>query len=229
MGLGMMIDIDHMGENTMRDTLQYTQTLSYPVFAGHCGVRPAVPSGALPPPDSSERSHQISDATTILQRGGMWGVGITGGLASVHATIQQLRAASSRGGLAFGSDCSGLEHLPAPRYGGQDWMPDQTEVASIAEDLKTVVYRDYQGAPPNALVRATIGNRQGDTVYWGGFSHIGMYPDFLEDGISSGLLTQSDLSQLFEGPEFLAQAWAACENASRQAAPQPQVAQPQPA
>ena len=199
MTLGMLIDVDHMGEKTMRDTLAHTSGERYPVFAGHCGVRAS---------GGNERSHLIQDATEILQRGGLWGVGIKGGLASVHANIVQLRCATPSGGLAVGSDCSGMEQLPGPRAVNASGA-DPIVTAQEAAGAGTVVYRDLGGAPPDALERCIFGNRT-ESIFWDGFSHVGMYPDFLEDGISSSLLTQDDVTELFRAPEALAQAWESC-------------------
>lgn len=221
MALGMMIDVDHMSEKTMRDTFAHTAGSGYPVFAGHCGLRPPPSAPGTPNPNANERSHQASDAAVILGRGGMWGVGIKGGIGAVGSTIQQLRQGTpTGGGIGFGSDCSGLEQLPAPRGGDGVGLPtDTTVTAQQAESLHTVVYRDLVGAPPDALTRAQLGQRR-DGIYWTGFQHVGMYPDFIEDGISSGLLTapgdpsrpagMDDLTQLFQAPEAFARAWAAC-------------------
>jgi hypothetical protein len=210
MGLGMMIDVDHMSEKTMRDALAYTSAAWYPLFAGHNGVRTNPPQDRLT--KNSERSWLIQDATEMLQRGGMWGIGIKGGLGSVHETISALRLASSGGGLGFGSDCSGLEQLPQPR-GGNPTVPVVT--AQQAQDAGTVVYRELIGAPADALLQCQFGQRSYQ-MYREGFAHIGMYPDFLEDGITSGLLTQGDLTELFQGPEALARAWESCLAAAGQ-------------
>lgn len=199
MGLGMMIDVDHMSEKTVQDTLAHTRAARYPVFAGHCGVR--LDGG-------NERSHHIREAQEILDRGGMWGIGIKGGVGGVWDTMALLRNRSQGGGLAFGSDCSGLEQLPAPRAGGPG-VADPIGSPQAAETLRTVVYRDLPGAPADALERSVLGSRH-DGIYWTGFAHVGMYPDFLEDGLVSGALTAQDLTELFQGPEALAQAWDSC-------------------
>lgn len=182
MQLGALIDVDHMCEKTVLDTLQYTQAANYPLFAGHNGIRS---------PGGNERAHLIQVAEEILNRGGMFGVGIKGGLSSLGGTIAQLRSQTPRGGIALGSDCSGLEQLPAPRNVG------------------AVVYSDAPNAPAGALQRCHLGNRAED-INTSGFSHIGMYPDFIEEGTSSGLLTYADVIELFNAPEAFASAWETC-------------------
>jgi microsomal dipeptidase-like Zn-dependent dipeptidase len=182
MRLGAMIDVDHMGEKTVHDTLAHTRGPGYPLFAGHNGIRPQ---------GGNERAHLIQVAAEILGRGGMFGVGIKGGMSFTADTIAQLRAATPNGGIALGSDCSGLEQLPAPRHAG------------------CIVYRDEPGAPPDALLRCELGSRKED-IDTSGFAHIGMYPDFIEDGVASGLLTAGDVTELFNAPEAFASAWERC-------------------
>ncbi len=179
MRAGAMIDVDHMGEKTVLDTLDYTRPVNYPVFAGHNFIRSS---------GGSERAHLIGVAKEILSRGGMFGVGVTGGLSSLATTISQLRKETSQGGIALGSDSSGMSPLPAPRNG-------------------SVVYH----GPADALEQGMLGNRVED-INTSGVSHIGMYPDFIEDGKSSGILTDDDITELFNAPEAFASAWESCLN-----------------
>jgi microsomal dipeptidase-like Zn-dependent dipeptidase len=181
MRLGAMIDVDHMSEKTVLDTLAYTQPANYPLFAGHNGIRGD---------GGNERAHLIQVATEILNRGGMFGVGIKNGVSFLADTVAQLRSETSKGGIAVGSDCSGLEQLPAPRNG-------------------SVVYNDDQNAPADALQRCHLGNRAEDINTFG-FSHIGMYPDFIEDGVSSGILNINQVTELFSAPEAFVSAWESC-------------------
>ena len=198
MRLGAMIDVDHMGEKTVEQTLQHTAPAGYPVFAGHNTVRRA---------GGSERAHIARVAGEIMDRGGMWGSGIKDGTESLHSTISQLRKLSPNGGIAVGSDCSGMELLPAERPTPPSW-PNAPTIRDY-EAAGFVVYRDLTGAPPNALERCKFGNREYD-IDFDGFAHIGMYPDFLEDGVSSGHLNEGDLLELFRAPEAFVQAWEKC-------------------
>ena len=181
MRLGALIDIDHMGEKTVFDTLAHTRAAKYPLFAGHNGVRES---------GGNERAHLITVANEILTRGGMYGAGIKGGLSSVLQTMTLIRQSTASGGIAFGSDCSGLEQLPGAQSG-------------------PVTYRDAQGAPPDALLRCQLGVRFED-INTTGFSHVGMYPDFLESAVSSGQFTDGQITDLLNGPEAVATAWEAC-------------------
>jgi hypothetical protein len=171
-----------MCEKTVLDTLDRTSAVGYPLFAGHNGVRPH---------GGNERAHLLHVAAEILGRGGMFGVGIKGGVSFTADTIAQLRAATRSGGIAVGSDCSGLEQLPAPRNAG------------------CILYRGDRGAPPDALIRCALGNRQED-IDTTGFAHIGMYPDFIEDGVASGVLTDDDVTELFNAPQAFVSAWESC-------------------
>jgi microsomal dipeptidase-like Zn-dependent dipeptidase len=185
MNLGAMIDVDHMGENTVLGTLSYTGSINYPLFAGHNTVRGGTPG------ITSERAHQIQVVTEILNRGGMFGIGTKGGLPTVASTIAELRKTTSSGGVALGSDCSGMEQLPAPR------------------NAQDVVYRGDVAAPASALAPFQLGEKWYD-INTDGFAHIGMYPDFLEDGVCSGLLTHAAVTELFNAPEAFATAWESC-------------------
>jgi PASTA domain len=191
MRLGALIDVDHMGEKTVLDTLQHTAAINYPLFAGHNGIR-SLPGG-------NERAHLRGVAVEILNRGGMYGAGIKDnppldGLQRVHNTILWLRSfagAAANGGIGLGSDSSGLEQLPSPRNAG------------------SVVYSDEPNAPAGALQRCFLGRRAED-INTSGFAHVGMYPDFIEEGVSSGILTGSDVTELFNAPERFAAAWQIC-------------------
>jgi microsomal dipeptidase-like Zn-dependent dipeptidase len=198
MRVGAMIDVDHMGEKTVLDTLAYTKPVNYPVFAGHNLIRDS---------GGNERAHLIQVATEILDRGGVFGIGTTGGLSLLAKTISQLRNATSQGGIALGSDCSGMEQLPAERSAPAKTLTTATDY----EQAGFVVYNDIPGAPFDALQRCQFGNRKEDIDSFG-FSHIGMYPDFIEDGISSGLLTDGDVTELFNAPESVTSAWESCLN-----------------
>jgi microsomal dipeptidase-like Zn-dependent dipeptidase len=203
MRVGAMIDIDHMGERTVHDTLDHTRPVNYPLFAGHNVIRP--PSGG------SERAHIIDVVEEILQRDGMFGIGTKGGLTTIHQTISDIRARTVRGGIALGSDCSGLEQLPAQRNPPAPAGP----TAADYEAVGWVVYHDVPGAPDDALERCQLGNRNEDIDRFG-FSHIGMYPDFIEDGISSGWLTEGDVQELFNAPQMFVAAWEKCLNIASQ-------------
>lgn len=199
MRVGAMIDIDHMGEKTVFDALDFTSAasttnaakppVSYPLFAGHNHIRSS---------GGNERAHLIHVAQEIVHRGGVFGVGIKDGLNLVHVAIGQLVSSFTprAGGVALGSDCSGMEQLPAQR-------PDTDDPA------KFVVYNDMPGASPDALERCQLGNRKEDIDRFG-FSSIGMYPDFIEDGISSGELIETDVIELFKAPEAVASGWESC-------------------
>jgi len=51
-----------------------------------------------------------------------------------------------------------------------------------------------------------------------------MYPDFIEDGMSSGLLNSSGVTELFNAPEAFVAAWETClKQAPNATPPQPSV------
>ena len=188
--LGALIDVDHMGEKTVHDTLQHTAAVNYPLFAGHNGIRKL--------PNGNERSHLLKVAVQILNRGGMYGAYLSDGLPGVRETIDKIRhgdgvssPGTPNGGIALGSDSSGLAWLPSPRNAGD------------------VVYSDEPSAPAGALQRCHLGRRAED-INTAGFPHVGMFPDFIEEGVSSGLLTDSHVTELFNAPERFVSAWQVC-------------------
>lgn len=202
MRVGAMIDIDHMGEKTVHDTLDYTRQFKYPLFAGHNTIRSI---------GGSERAHMIGVIAEILNRGGMFGIGTKSGLTTIRDTISGIRLTTTRGGIALGSDCSGLEQLPAQT---NPPFPNGSTAADY-EAVGWVVYRDFPGAPADALERCRLGNRN-EEINRFGFSHIGMYPDLIEHGISSGWLTEGDLRELFFAPQMFVVAWENCLNIAGQ-------------
>ncbi|GEA90233.1 membrane dipeptidase [Cellulomonas cellasea] len=194
---GVLIDVDHMSERTVEDVLSIAEAERYPLVAGHTGVR----SGG----HATERHHSVRTLRRLRALRGLVGVGIGEGMDHV---AEQVRAQISNGyeGVAIGSDASGLERLPAPRFAG----PVPLDATSRAA-RGMVVYADSPGAPPDALTRCRFGERSWDFSAEG-MAHIGLLPDLLEELYVAGLLGDAELGGMFYSAEAFAVTWEACRS-----------------
>lgn len=152
MRLGMMIDIDHMSEKSVRETLDLAERFGYPVNVGHNGIRSA---------GGSERAASRRTAERVSALFGMFGVGTanTDPLAFAR-NVETVAAAMERAtvfpGIAIGTDANGLERLPRASTGLN------------AADF-------YRGFP-----QATTAGRTWDYTTEG-VAHYGLMADFLKD------------------------------------------------
>jgi microsomal dipeptidase-like Zn-dependent dipeptidase len=200
MRLGALIDIDHASEKTVESVLAIARARSYPLCAGHNGVRS---------PGGTERQHTEQTLRAIYELNGLLGVGIASGIAPMAATLRHIRSVVPNAIVALGSDASGLEHLPGPRFPGQVGLSAAQRAAA-----GMVVYRDSPGAPPDALIACHTGNRTWDYSIEG-CAHVGLFPDMIEEIVSSGLLADDEVRTLFRSAERFVRTWEAChEHAS---------------
>ncbi len=193
--LGALIDLDHMSERTAARVLEIAGRTRYPVCAGHAGVRGD---------GGTERQHLPATLQSMYRDGGLWGLGLAGGLEPLRDTVRRARSLVPEAAFGLGSDCCGFDHLPRPRFGGVA----ATDAATRAS-LGMVVYRDNPGAAADALVPCRTGNRRWDYSVEG-CAHIGLFPDMLEELVSSELLGREDLLGLFRSAEAFARTWERC-------------------
>jgi hypothetical protein len=121
MRLGMLIDVDHMSQNTLDSTLTFAEQilpngvkLNYPLMSGHAHVR-----GGLPGP-TSERDLTATQYTRIAALHGMMGVGSANldawqWLNLYNSMLKPFPGVSG----AFGTDTNGLALGMPPRIGNQ--------------------------------------------------------------------------------------------------------------
>jgi microsomal dipeptidase-like Zn-dependent dipeptidase len=111
MRLGMLIDVDHMSQRGVNDTLTLAEKIpgGYPLVSGHTGLRLY---------DHNESSRTQSQLERIGKLGGMFGLGSSG----VKAPLWAARYAIANdlvgdGRVSFGTDLNGLVKGAPPNAG----------------------------------------------------------------------------------------------------------------
>lgn len=235
MTLGMMIDIDHMGQNTTTDIVNYTSTdprtssdllkkalLAYPLVTGHSGPRTTTPGWpAVASDDSSERSLSEEHFKTLAARGSISGVGSDS--AEAGTWMEWARAVTKLGmPIAFGSDVNGMANLPRP-----PWVNEQpadstaptnpcVSAGRVGGVQMCIEYLDDNGNKPTPSSSATFKRAKslGGTHTWDyntdGVAHFGLFPDFLKD-IERRKDGQEVVTSMYEGAEKVAVSWAQAE------------------
>jgi len=122
---GMIVDIDHMSQQSADATLDIAETFGYPIVSGHTGIRGYAGADA-------ENSRTPLQVERISRLHGMFGLGSDG----VHSTqwAQQYQHAMTamgylstdpqkanyrNGAISFGSDLNGLVKGPKPGGGNR--------------------------------------------------------------------------------------------------------------
>lgn len=109
MKLGMMIDVDHMSEKSVRNTIELALRHNYPVNMGHNEIRGE---------DGSERDASMGTAAVVAKLGGMFGVGTSNTTAPMFIEKVQITAETmANRNIAIGSDANGMELLPRTSEG----------------------------------------------------------------------------------------------------------------
>lgn len=238
MTLGMIIDIDHAGQNTTNDIVNYTsddpRTSSalltkaggaYPLVTGHSGPRTTVDGWpAVPSDDSSERSLPEEHFRALARRGSISGVGSDS--AEAGTWMEWARSATKLGvPIAFGSDVNGMANLPRPPWANEHvWdstlnaTPPPNACASAGQqgpNQKCIEYLDDSGNKPSPSSSATFKRAKsaGGTHTWDyntdGVAHFGLFPDFLKDIERRG--GQDVVSSMYDGAENFAVSWGRAE------------------
>ncbi len=230
MRLGMVIDIDHMSDKAVNETLTYMEQYDYPVVSSHTSFR------ALIRQHASEVSKTRQQVERIGKLGGMVapitcqadlhdaaaGKVLNDCAGTVKSWAQSYLYACevmNGRGVALGTDFNGMVIQSGPRFG--------EDAASLVEDpLK----RKYQRAIQRNGVRYQ-GRREAPTPYdatpplracstgpcdinIAGLAHYGLLPDFLQDSKNVGLGPR-DLAPLFRSAEDFLCMWEKCERKSK--------------
>ncbi len=147
MKLGMIIDVDHMSERSMRKTFDIAKAVpgGYPLVMGHNGVR----ERAKPGEEVSERSAPADLVRDLAQLGGMVGQGTShlnppNFVADYNKTLNEFKTTlgntNAVGFVGLGTDANGFEPLPH-RGPSRSEGPDKT----------VTVPGDAWGHPPAQL------------------------------------------------------------------------------
>lgn len=185
---GMLIDIDHMSEESANQTLTIAESIpgGYPINAGHNGFRS----------NGQQNEYERTDAQVakISTLGGMMGVGWGNNVSCEFLNKFQYGFVKMNGKqLAIGTDINGLVKVPRPRN------------ASIDCSGSPVIYAEISGKPNGLLTMAQTGAKK-----WNynteGVAHYGLIPDFLQDLKNIGMAPQQR-SSFFMSAEYFAQMW----------------------
>lgn len=187
MRLGMMIDIDHMSQESANRALEIAESNvngGYPLNSGHNGPRGSVPLDPDIAPLNKEYHRTHEQMQRIAALGGMFGLGTDriDAPTFVKWYTEVLEQMGNRG-VGLGTDMNGLAMAPRPRMG------------SIQYDA--------------AFPRSTSGDRTWDYNV-DGVAHYGMLADFLRDinGLPGGA---SVINALDCSAKDFAQMWERCE------------------
>jgi microsomal dipeptidase-like Zn-dependent dipeptidase len=187
MKLGMIIDVDHMSDSAVTNTLQIANRFGYPVASGHNGMRDG---------GASENQRSDEQLSNIRALGGVFGLGISGQTSGEH--LSYFRSAlrkMSGGAVTIGSDINGFAITLRPRF------------TTTGKDGNRVIYR----TPAHAgLAQYTFYNKTWD-YNTEGLAHIGLYPDFYQDLKNVGM-TQSERQVFFSAADYFVQMWEKCES-----------------
>lgn len=186
MRLGMMIDIDHMSEQAVRETITHITnragTAGYPINSGHNGLRTITDR---PSAEANENSKTESQYRTILNFGGMIGLGHGGSATGFVNSFRNVSRIAQGRNVAIGTDVNGFYPLAEP-----------DPAARITYNLSFPRYESPIGRPWD--------------INTDGFAHYGLFPDYIKSWESAGM-TPSEKEIFFSSAEYFAQMWEKCE------------------
>ena len=194
MALGMLIDIDHMSQQTANETIDHTGRMGdnpadqYPVVSGHNGLR------GVNPEHNSENQRTSKQYGDIAARGGIAGVGF--GASNAPAFLRDANAVAALGiSVNFGSDINGLVELPH------------------SPECRTTPCVQYNASFPQARMGEKVWDYNRD-----GVAHIGLFPDFLKhvENLPGGAPL---VNKLYNGAEAFARMWEKAGQVSKKILP----------
>lgn len=184
MHLGMLIDVDHMSQQAVDETLALVSRpdVRYPVMSGHNAVRGAVSLPGDPP--ATERNFRADQYAVIGALHGMAGVGNAGvdawgWMYRYYAVIQAMCNGASNCAISagFGTDTDGLVQGNAPPTGHPkiNYLP-----IPISDSWLKGYAPAATSAFPPILPMSSYGRKTWDYNAVG-FAHYGLLPDFVQD------------------------------------------------
>ncbi len=193
MKLGMLVDVDHMSEKGVYETLADAEQVpgGYPLVSGHNNIRPA---------QGNENTRTSDQLERIGKLGGMFGLGSDGVLANDWAARyviadDWIRGGSGKGSqmiidghVAFGTDLDGLVKGPPPRSG-------------------SAIYK-------NGFFPSQTGDKIWD-YRKDGVAHYGMLADFREDIRTVPTNGERVYSSMMKNAEMFAEMWEKAEKESK--------------
>lgn len=172
---GMLIDIDHMSEAAVEQTLVKAEAVpgGYPLVSGHNNLRTASED-----PNENNRTYKVLERLGNL--GGMFGLGSDGARADRYvdtyydasegpnAKVKGIGA----GRVSFGTDLNGLVRGPRPIVVINSATPD---IVKLNQSIKACSDKTYN----SAFVMSKTGDKEWNFCT-AGVPHYGMLADFLQ-------------------------------------------------
>lgn len=227
MDKGMIIDVDHMANRTLEDTLSLTEARGYPVVASH-----VLPFERNERGIRHERMRTAGQLQRIRASGGMIGLMLKddvqdtdqkGQKRSVpYGTVADNCRHSSRtwaqayqyavdqmgGPVAMGSDFNGAAGHVGPRFGSDGCGGSGRERSAQVRESQRLGY-PFSLPEFGSFDRAITGHKVFDFNV-DGLAHVGLLPDLVADLKVVGL-SDADLDPLFRSAEAYLDVWARAE------------------
>ncbi len=195
---GMIIDLDHMSQMAVNESLELAERFQYPVNSGHNGERPVTGN------EITERNFTLPQFKRIARLGGMMGVGTSDTDAQdfIRNYSNMLYIMENKN-VAIGTDVNGWEKLP------RAILQNGVDRHGVMKVKSNVVYdAGFQRC-------RTEGGRVWDYNVEG-VAHYGLMPDFLKD-VQNRLPAATKRGFMEEGlmksAEYFSQMWEKCERA----------------
>lgn len=186
MKLGIMIDIDHMGDKSITRAIEIAEGVRYPLLMGHNAIR------GTNDHTMKERSAPVDLVRRVAALGGMFGVGTAD--ITPQEFIENADTAWRTMGkinIAIGTDVNGFERLP--------------KAGSLGAN-KELYIQNFS----RSFGLCTTGARTWNYVADGGVAHYGMMPEFFWD-VRSYPKGNEVMNNISKSVEQLARLWEKVE------------------
>ncbi len=244
MKLGMIIDLDHMSERAVEDTLRIAEAVNggYPLTSGHNNFRKLGASNHEAHISENQRSDQ--QLRRIMQLGGMVGVGYgyqkADGSEKTFSGVIRKQGGQKWTNSKITNNCGGTarsfaqQYLYAVEHMAGAYVGLGTDINGLVSGPgprfgSMATYKgnrcraqgnrvNYVGKPRQGDNKALVGEKTGNKVWdinTDGVAHYGMLPDFFQDLKNVGL-TPEDFGPMFSSAEHFAMTWEKSVRASSQ-------------
>lgn len=221
MDRGAVIDVDHMSDRSLKDTIAVARTREYPLFSSHTGLLEVAQGDKL-----HEGNMSATEVAQIMETGGAFAVITNQGSKlsetrtqadlttspkcplTVETFLQPVAALALKyrvRGIGIGTDFSGGIGQPGGRCSKATSEP--------------VVY-PFVAPSGTLLSKPTIGSRELD-INQDGLVHIGMLPDFIVDlgnaAEASGVNRNAIIDPIMNGADAYVRGWERAERSAERA------------
>jgi microsomal dipeptidase-like Zn-dependent dipeptidase len=206
---GVLVDVAHMSERSIDDSLAVAERYGYPLMNSHTGIRTA-------PIGTSERDMSDQQVRRLRELGGLIGLGVVGAggdddgsrlakwLVEYHTALEMM----GNRGVALGTDANGLSPLMPGRSSGPIAYPFTAagQYRPIASNAVTLDKRVLGWSRPPYSFDVD------------GMATYGMLPDFLEaiNQLPSPTRPTAALAALYRTAEDFIRMWEKAERVATQ-------------